>query len=211
MMMNTVLARRSTATPASRTRGLLTTLVAMAGLFAATLVTSQPAQASSDPPAQFMRQVAREMLAAANTRSVDALAAVIRKYADVPTIGLFSLGQYAARLPHKDRPAYYNGMVRFMARYATEQQPKYPVARAQILGRSYPDSNGIAVDSRITLRDGSTYDVRWLVVKRASGYKVRDAQVMGFWLTPFQRSMFQSHIDEKGGSVRALLLALSRF
>jgi phospholipid transport system substrate-binding protein len=60
------------------------------------------------------------------------------------------------------------------------------------------------------LRSGDGYDVRWLVVKSGSGYKVRDAQVVGFWMTSFLNDLFQNYISENGNNPRALVLALSR-
>ncbi len=38
--------------------------------------------------------------------------------------------------------------------------------------------------------------------------QVRDAQALGYWLTPFQRKLFRSYIEKHGGDVNALLYAL---
>ena len=54
------------------------------------------------------------------------------------------------------------------------------------------------------------YDVRWLVVKRGQTYKVRDAQVIGFWMTSFLDNLFQSFISDNGGNPKALVVALNR-
>ena len=74
-------------------------------------------------------------------------------------------------------------MINFIAKYAAKTSPQYPVASATVTGQGPGDAGGTNVDSRITLRSGDGYDVRWLVVKSGSGYKVRDAQVVGFWMT----------------------------
>ena len=70
------------------------------------------------------------------------------------------------------------------------------------------DAGGTNVDSRITLRSGESYDIRWLVVKSGSGYKVRDAQVVGFWMTSFLNDLFQNYITENGNNPRALVSGL---
>ena len=57
---------------------------------------------------------------------------------------------------------------------------------------------------------GDGYDVRWLVVKRGTTYKVRDAQVIGFWMTSFLDNLFQSFISDNGGNPKALVVALNR-
>ena len=72
------------------------------------------------------------------------------------------------------------------------------------------DARGTYVDSRLTLADGSGYDVRWLIVKRGATYKVRDAQVIGFWMTSFLDNLFQSFISDNGGNPKALVVALNR-
>ena len=55
---------------------------------------------------------------------------------------------------------------------------------------------------------GTGRDVRWFVVKNGDDFKVRDAQALGYWLTPFQRRLFVSFIKKHGGDVNALLYAL---
>jgi phospholipid transport system substrate-binding protein len=66
------------------------------------------------------------------------------------------------------------------------------------------------VDSKITLSDGSAYDVRWLVVRYGNTYKVRDAMVLGLWMTPFLKKLFEDYIAQNGGNPRALVTALNR-
>lgn len=167
------------------------------------------ASAQAETPAKYMQRVANELIAASRTGSVQSFASVIRSHADVPSIGLTALGSYAKALPKGDRPAYYNGMINFIARYAGKEAPKYPVAKAVMTGQSMTTS-GAAVDSRITLRDGSNYDVRWILVKRGSVYKVRDAEVIGFRMTSFLDTLFQNYIAENGGNPKALVLALNK-
>jgi phospholipid transport system substrate-binding protein len=101
-------------------------------------------------------------------------------------------------------------MVRFIGRYAASEAPKYGVARVEWANQSFRGSSGIMVDSRVTLTDGSSYDVRWLLFKYGSSYKVRDAMVLSFWMTPFLKNLFEDYIAKNGGNPRALMVALSR-
>lgn len=96
-----------------------------------------------------------------------------------------------------------------MARYAAKEAPKYPVARADVIGRSYRDAYGIGVDMRVLMNDGNSYKVRWLLSRRGKTFRVRDAQVLGFWMTPFMKSLFHSYIEKNGNSVMALVNAIS--
>lgn len=164
---------------------------------------------AADPAVAFMDKVARELLAATRSKSPALIAATIHRYADTGYIGSYSLGNYRNQLTPTDKPGYLSGMVRFIGRYTASEAPKYPVASYRITG-SQRGGQGIMVDSVITLRDGSNYDVRWLLVQAGSTYRVRDAMVYGFWMTPFLRKLFENYIAENGGHVRALVAVLNR-
>jgi phospholipid transport system substrate-binding protein len=182
----------------------------IAALFAllATLTMAQPARAET--ATGFMQRVAAELVTASKSGSTSMFAAAIRKHADVQWLGLYSLGSYARAMSVTDRPTYFNGMINFIARYVAKESPKYPVASAVITGTGGETREGTEVDSRVTLKTGETYDVRWLVVRRGDGFKVRDAQVMGFWSSPFLKNLFENYISENGGNPKALVVALNR-
>ncbi len=159
----------------------------------------------------FMQRASSELLAANRTRSPMAFANTLRKYGDLPGIGLSSLGTYAANLSKGDRPLYYNGIVNFISRYAANESNKYAVEKASILGQSEEDANGASVETRIWLRSGESYDVRWKLIRSGATFKIRDAQILGFWMTPFLADLFQKYIVENGGSSKALIMALNRY
>lgn len=164
----------------------------------------------ADPAVAFMEQVARDLLAGARTQSPILLSNAVKRYGDVNYIGQYSLGTYRAKLSQADRPTYLNGMVRFIGRYAATQVPKYPVVKYELMSPSIQGGSGIMVDSRIILRDGTAYEVRWLLSKVGSTYRVRDAMVYGFWVTPFLKQLFETYIGEQGGDVKALVVVLNR-
>lgn len=178
------------------------------GIIVAWLLHAMPAQAS-DSAVAFMNTVARELLTASRSRSPAVMAAVVHRYGDTGFIGNYSLGSYRGKLSPEDRPGYITGMVRFIGRYVATEAPKYPVARYEILS-AVQGGSGPMVDSRITLRDGSTYEVRWLLSRYGNTYRVRDAMVYGFWMTPFLKKLFENYIEENGGNVKALVAVLSR-
>jgi phospholipid transport system substrate-binding protein len=179
------------------------------GLAALALFLQIASVQAADTAVAFMEKVARELLASTRSKSPALIASVIHRYADTGYIGSYSLGSYRAQLAANDRPGYLAGMVRFIGRYAANEAPKYPVASYRITG-SVRSTQGIMVDSVITLRDGTSYDIRWLVVRKGSSYRVRDAMVYGFWMLPFLKKLFENYIAENGGHVRALVAVLSR-
>ncbi len=184
---------------------LLTSVVVMMSV----MVASAPV-AMAETAAGFMQRVSSELLAANRTANTTSFAAAIRRYGDVPGIGNTSLGTYAGGLPKNDRPLFYNGMVNFMARYAAKESVKYQIAKATVLGQSEEDARGASVETRVQLVGGETYDVRWQLVRSGQSFKIRDAQVLGFWMTPFLATLFQNYIAENGGSSKALIMALNR-
>lgn len=165
---------------------------------------------AGEPPARYMQRVAKDLISAARSNSASAFAQAVRSHSDYRSIGLYSLGAYARGLPSSDRNSYFSGMIKFIARYAATNAPKYPVASAVVTGQTEETKSGVHVDTRVTLNDGTSYDVRWLLVRRGSTWKVRDAQVLGFWMSPFLKNLFESYISENGGNPRALVVALNR-
>src|SRR5262245_4994 len=174
------------------------------------LTAAPPPAAATDPAVKFLAQVGRELMAAARTRSPGVMASVIQRYGDVTYIGLYSLGSYRGQLSTADRVNYYGGMVRFISRYAATEAPRYPVARVEWADQSLRGANGIMVDCKVVLQDGGEYEVRWLLVKVGDSYKVRDAMVVGFWMTPFLKKLFEDYIAQNGGHAKALVAALNR-
>ena len=166
--------------------------------------------ATAETAAAFMQRAAGDLIAANHATSATGFAATLRRYGDVPAIGIGALGSYAGSLPKTDRPLYYNGMVNFIGRYAAKESAKYQVAKATVLGQSEEDAQGASVETRVVLKSGESYDVRWLLVRNGSSFKIRDAQVLGFWMTPFLATLFQNYIAENGGSSKALIMALNR-
>lgn len=180
-------------------------VVALSALF----LTSTPAKAR-ETPVDFMQRAANELVQASRSGTAGAFANVLNKYADQPSIGLYSLGNYAGSLSRSDREPYYSGMIGFLARYAASQAPKYPVRSATMVSQTKETRSGVYVDSVVTLNDGTTYDVRWWLIRRGGTYKVGDVSVLGFWGREQLKRLFEGYIDQNGGNPKALIVALNR-
>ncbi len=172
-------------------------------------VTSAQAR-SEDPAVSYMRRAANALIDAQRKGSAGAFVRVINSYGHVPAIALFALGQYRKQLARGKRRKYYTGMTRFIGRYAATEAPKYPVARVTFASAGIRDGRTILVDSQVILKNGSSYNVRWMLLPSRGSFKVRDAQVLGFWVSPFLQSLFQNYIQENGGKVDTLVTVLSR-
>jgi len=183
-----------------------------AGAAAVTLfgITPAPALAPrSGPAVAYMKdRIAKDLFAAAREKTPESFLAAINRHADLNAIATYSLGNYSRELTPPLSARLRRGVAGFMSRYFAAQSHEYPVARAEI-GGEYPYSEDeVVVKTRIYLETGSSYSVDWLMAQHGHSYKVRDVRVYGFWLTPFQRSLFVRYIADNGGDVKALLAAL---
>lgn len=174
------------------------------------LIATGPARAES--VAAYVQRVQNDLIAAQRANSKTAYAAVLRQHMDVPYVGLTALGgDYANALPKAERPNFYNGVIRFIADYGTKDGPKYPVASAVVTGIGEETKGGAEVDTRITLRSGETYDVRWSLVRSGQTFKVRDASVGIFSARDQLQRLFQNWLDENGKNPRSLVVVLNKF
>lgn len=193
--------------------GLYTVMALAMGLiaFAGSLTVSvQGAQAKDDAAVKYMRRAAAALINAQKNGSAPSFESVIKRYGHVPAIGLYALGNYRRGLQHQQRSSYYKGLARFIGRYAAKESPKYGVHRVKFAPSAIRDGRSVLVDSQVILQDGSTYDVRWMLIPNRKTFKVRDAQVLGFWVSPFLQRLFENYIEENGGRVGSLVTALNR-
>ena len=184
-------------------------LVALVGVVGG--VVSGAVEAKAESPAKYMQRVANELVSAQRSGSASAFKQVLSAHADKPSIGLYSLGNYMRRLPSSERGSYYSGMLSWIARYAAQEAPKYPVMRAVVVGQTKETRNGVYVDSVVSLKSGTQYDVRWWLIRRGKTFKVGDAVVLGISARDQLRVMFTNYISEKGGNPRQLVAKLNEY
>ena len=157
-----------------------------------------------------MAQVGRDLMAAARTRSPGVMAQVVNRHADVPQIGNYSLGEYKTKLTEAERPATSRAWPDSCRATQPPRRRSIPSLASNGPTRASVAPSGIMVDRQVVLADGTAYDVRWLLGKYGNSYKVRDAMVLGFWMTPFLKKLFEDYIAQNGGNPRALTAALNR-
>ena len=97
-----------------------------------------------------------------------------------------------------------------LVKEAAKEAVKYPVARATVIAANEESARGVYVDTTVELRTGESYDIRWWLSRQGGSFKVRDAQVVGFWMSPFLKNLFENYISENGGNPQALVVALNR-
>ena len=161
---------------------MITRRTLLAGLGAAL---ATPAQAGDHPSVVYMRQVAKDLLAAHRQGTVSAFLRAVQRHADVPTIAQFALGQYSGKLQPGQRARYERGVATYLARYFALQSRDYTVAKYDIGEATVDRNQDVIVQSKVYLMTGQTYTVNWKLDWKGGRYKVRDASVLGFWLTEY--------------------------
>src|SRR5439155_21649569 len=108
----------------------------------------------------YMKKAAKDLLDAHRIGTVASFLRVIQRYADIPQIALYSLGQYQSRLPEALRDSYYRGVAVFMSRYFADQSRQYPIAKYE-LAEPRPDGDDVVIDSKVYLVSGSSDNLSW--------------------------------------------------
>ncbi len=186
---------------------MLTRRNLLAGLFG---LTAAPVLAAAEHPSvTFMKQVGKDLLSAHRQGTVPSFLRVVQRYADLPEISSHALGKYLAKLQSGQRSKYQRGVATYLARYFALQSREYTVAKYEVGEATVDDNKDVLVESKVYLITGQTYNVSWRLIWRDGKYKVRDAKVLGFWLTNFQRSDFTAYLDKRNGDINKLILALN--
>ena len=194
----------------SRSHGLSRRAVLAAGFGVGAAVLGAGTAVAADHPAlKYMRQVAKDLLAANRQGTVASFLRAIQRHADVPEIAIYSLGQYKASLPKGQRDLYYRGVATFMSRYFADQSREYRLAKYD-LGEARSDDKDVLISSKVYLISGATYSVTWRLSPRGKSYKVTDAKVLGFSLVYMQRNLFTSFLSKRNGDIGQLVAALNR-
>jgi phospholipid transport system substrate-binding protein len=171
---------------------------------------ASPAFAGADHPSlAFMKQVGKDLLAAHRQGTTSSFLRVVQRYADVPEISQHSLGKYSSKLQSSQRSRYQRGVATYIARVFALQSRDFTVAKYEVGEATVDDNKDVVVESKVYLITGQTYTVSWRLVWKGGKYKVRDAKVLGFWLTNFQRSDFTSYLDKRNGDINKLIVALN--
>jgi phospholipid transport system substrate-binding protein len=169
------------------------------------LATAAPQLAFASAAAEsYIDRLGSSVINAANSGSVDQFRSLLRQNADIPSIALFSLGQYRKNLSEGSKAEYYKLVEHSISSVFAAHTNKLAGTTLTVSGsRSAPDS--VIVASRLEQSGGRAIPVLWRVVQRGGGFKIFDVSVDGVWLANTQRTSFTSVLQRNGGSVEALM------
>jgi phospholipid transport system substrate-binding protein len=130
---------------------------------------------------------------------------MVEKYADVPAISVFSLGQYAKALPDARKKEYYGLMQDYLARLFLNHIETFRGDKVEITGVKERSPTDVIVSTNMLYADGRKLAINWRLVQRGGAFKIFDASIEGVWLAVQQRSSFVSTIAQKNGDIEALM------
>jgi phospholipid transport system substrate-binding protein len=187
---------------------MLTRRTFLAGL--SLMAAAGAAHAGDHPSVIYMRQVAKDMLAAHRQGTISAFLRAIQRHADVRGIGTYVLGSYADKLPTSQVSRYNRGVANYMALFFANGSRDYTIAKYEIGEATVDNDKSVLVDTTVYLMTGRSYTATWKLVWSGGGYKVRDVRVLGFWMTNQQRSDFTSFLGKHNGDIPQLIGILSK-
>jgi phospholipid transport system substrate-binding protein len=178
-------------------------------MLAAVAAVPAPAMAADHPSVVYVRQVAKDLLAAHRQGTTSAFLRVIQRHADIPEIAEYSLGKYLSKLQKAQRPRYQRAVATYMARFFALQSRDYTISKYEVGEATVDKNKDVIVKSRAFLVTGQNYGVSWQLVWRGGRYRVRDVKVLAWWLTPQQKGEFVAFLDRSNGDINRLIVALN--
>jgi phospholipid transport system substrate-binding protein len=187
-------------------------VVALTLLCAASTLSATASQAAE----QYVRRVGTQALAVARrtgspTRQRSRFRNLIRRYADVYSIALFSLGPYRRKLPPRLRSQYLRLVPDFMARFFVRYADRMAGHKIEVIRSKRRSRRYIIVQSQVVFASGEpSSEVDWRLVRRGGGYKIQDIRLLGVWLSLQLRDQFVNVLRRSDGDFRSLIAFMKR-
>ncbi len=177
--------------------------------FFGTAVTAAPVLAATEHPSvSYMTKVGSDLLNAHRRATTASFLRVVQRHSDVGSIADYALGDYGSKLPAAQKARYQRGVAVFMSRYLAAQSREYTIAKFEIIDAAVDSSKDVIVNSKVYLMNGQIFKVSWKLVWRGGAYRVRDASILGFWLTTGLKSEVTTFLNKRNGDFGLLIKAL---
>lgn len=186
----------------------------LALLLTAFVTVSQPAQASEQAAADFVRGLGEKALTSLTTKNLDKaerekrVRSLLRSYFDVNTIARFTLGPNWRNATEAERNEYIKLFENMIVSTYAQRFSEYQGQELKVGTATRASERDIIVKSQIIQQGGPPVAVDWRVRGTAGNYKIIDVIVEGISMSVTQRSDFAAVIQSGGGKVEALLQSL---
>ena len=154
----------------------------------------------------YVNKLSNSVLVAANAGKKSQFRSLMNRHADIATIGLFSLGPYAKKLPTNQRRQYYRLVENWIAKTFISYSKGLGGQKFKITGSSARGNTITLVKSKIV--GGSNAPVKWRLIKHKDSYLVSDVNVAGVWLSILMKSKFVAKLAKHDGDFNRLFAYL---
>jgi len=188
---------------------------AIAGITLLVMLVSSGFAAAGKGPDDFIRTVGREAIDSLTGKDVSdeqrqaRFRAILNRTFEVPLIARFTLGRYWRQASEKQRSEYLGLFEDFIvqaysARFRDYNGESFTVGQVREINET-----DVAVKSELALKDGRTIEVYWRV-RGKSDFRIIDVVVEGVSMLITHRDEFSAIINDNGGKVDSLLVALRK-
>ena len=184
-------------------------------LFTIATVVVPTARAANGGAGEFISRVGQEAISTLTSKKMsdeereDRFREILNRTFRLKQIARFTLGRYWRRATENQKKEYVGLFEDFIVQAYTARFKAYSGETFNVgKVRDINDRDKI-VQSALILTDGRKIPVHWRV-RRGGDYKIIDVLVEGVSMAITQRDEFASIINQQGGKVEGLLVALRR-
>ena len=171
-----------------------------------------PAPALANTPAEdYVTGIAENVMALANTgQKGPALrakfAALMNRYINLKSIADFALGPYSKKLPAAKRAEFYDLVSNYAAALFVYYVDDFRGTELEIV--STTKQGRFTVIQSVIKGKGGREQVRWRLSSSGGGYRVRDVNLKGVWLTISMKDRFSKVLKSSKGDFGPLFAEL---
>lgn len=132
---------------------------------------------------------------------------IFGKYAAVGAIARSTLGPAWRGANDRQRKAYTTAFRGYLARKYSKRFTEFKGAQITITNAKSVKS-GVLVNSRVTLKDNSSYNVDWQVFGRGGRSRMFDVYIEGISMIKSEREEIGILLDKSGGNIDKLITRL---
>lgn len=132
---------------------------------------------------------------------------IFLRYADINTIGRFTLGKYARSINSSQRKRFNRLLSRFIVKVFISRMKGTESTGLKVLGTTeLKKGRDYLVKSLVNVPNKAPVRVNWRIFRNRSGrLRLFDISIEGLWLAQEQRSIFVNIISRNNGKISALL------
>lgn len=154
----------------------------------------------------YVAKLSNSVLVAANAGEKKRFRTLMHDHTDIRTIGMFSLGRYARKLPKAKRTQYYKLVENWIAKTFISYSKGKDGQKFKIVSSTVRGNKITLVKSKIV--GGGNAPVKWRLIRHNNSYLVSDVNVAGIWLSILMKSKFVAKLNKHDGDFNQLFAYL---